>query len=377
MTYYFDYAATSPIDPLVADEMEYWLRKNCCNASSLYDGGKEAKNAIEKSRASVIKLLDASDAYLIFTSGGTEADNTAIMGGAFYGKAKGRNRIVVSSIEHHAILETAEFLQNFGFELTVLPVDSYGYVTEEALQAAMGSDVCLVSVMWVNNELGTIQDISRLAQIAHDSGALFHTDAVQAISSQNVSFNKCGADMMSVSAHKIYGPKGCGALAIRKGLEIDSFMHGGQQESGKRGGTENVACIAGFGKAAELLFERRSNACIEMKKHRQYMIDQLSAAGARINSPIDGAPTVLNVAFKNVEGEGMLFFLNRDGFCLSMGSACNSKSVEPSHVIRAIKLSDDYARGCIRISFGSNQTDDECKLLAGKIIDIAKRLTVE
>ena len=372
--YYFDFAATTPVDPRVADEMDLWLRGNCCNASSLYSSGKEAGMAVKTARERVAALVDAEPDNIIFTSGGTEADNTALISAALWGRKQGRNRIVVSAIEHHAILETVEFLESLGISVTVLPTDGEGRISADKLRSFLSDDVALVSVMWVNNEIGTVQDIPALAAVSHEFGALFHTDAVQALPTQNVSLKAGGADMISVSSHKIYGPKGCGALIIRNGLPFYPFMHGGQQESGRRGGTENVACIAGFGKAAELLKKVRGENVSEMARHREQMIMKFKDAGARINSPADGSPSILNIAFKDVEAEGMLFFLNMEDICVSMGSACNSKSVEPSHVIRAIAVPEEYARGCLRLSFGHGQTDEECLFVAEKIIELAQRM---
>ncbi len=371
---YFDYAATTPTAPEAADEMAFWLRNNTANASALYAPGREAREAVETARARVAALTGADAENVIFTSGGTEADNTALFSGAAWGKRSGRDRIIVSAIEHHAVLDTAEFLKNLGVKVTVLPVDPAGRVEAGTLRAAMGEDVALVSVMWVNNELGTVQDVTELGEIAHAYGALFHTDAVQALTTQDVDLKKSGADMISVSSHKIYGPKGCGALIARERGRITPLLHGGQQENGLRGGTENVAAIAGFGKAAEIEKKLHSAAMENMRRCRAYMLEKLSGPSIRINSPLDGAPSILNVAFENVEAEGMLFFLDRAGICVSMGSACTSRSVEPSHVIRAIAVPESYARGCIRLSFGRGSTLEDCAFAAEKLLALAGEL---
>lgn len=371
---YFDFAATTPLAPSVKNAMEPFLLDQFYNASSLYRGGRAAAEAVSHARSQVASLVGAQPEEIIFTSGGTEADNMAILCGALRGKKQGRDRVIVSAIEHHAVLSSAEYLQELGFGLTVLPVDTWGHVNPEALEQVMDDKVALVSVMWVNNELGTIQDIPALAEIAHRHGALFHTDAVQALSTQNVDFSRCGADLMTVSAHKIYGPKGCGALILRDGLQLPPLIHGGQQENGHRGGTENVAAIVGFGAAAENLQKSRNEDVLAMEQQRQLLLELLQSEDVRVNSPASGAPGVLNIAFRDVEAEGMLFFLGMDGICVSMGSACNSKSVEPSHVIQAIHLPPEYARGCIRISLGHGVTEENCRTLAHRLMELARQL---
>ncbi len=372
---YFDYAATTPVDPEVLEEMLPWMNEAFYNASSLYMGGRKARVAVEEARNRTAVFLDARPEEIIFTSGGTEADNTAVIGGALAAEKRGRKRVVVSSVEHHAVLESCRFLESTGFQVTRLPVNRYGVVEPEALRSAMGGDVGLVSVMWVNNELGTVQDIPALSRIAHEFGAVFHTDAVQAVSTQPVSFKDCKADLLSISGHKIYGPKGCGALAVREGTAFMPLLHGGQQERGLRGGTENVPAIVGLGKAAQLMAGRRESDRIVMEQKKRRMAERLVGADIRLNSPLEyTAPSILNVAFRGVEAEGMLFHLSRQGFCVSMGSACNSSSVEPSHVIRAIGLPEDFRRGCIRVSFGHGQTEEDCDALAEQLLALSGRL---
>ena len=372
---YFDHSATTPVAEEVFESMKPYLSTCFYNASSLYSGGKEAAAAIEKARQSVADLINADSCEVVFTSGGTEADNTAIISTAINEKEKGRNKIVVSSIEHHAVLDSCAYLNKLGFEIEYLPVDRYGRVDIEDIKKAVDDKTALLSVMYVNNEIGSIQNVESACAIAHGKGALFHTDCVQALTNTKVDFHAMDADFMSISSHKIYGPKGCGALIIKKGTDFHPFMHGGQQESGMRGGTENVACIAGFGKAAELIKESLSTDVESMLHHKKALIELLDADDTLINSPLDiSSPSILNVAFKDVEAEGMLFFLGRDGISVSMGSACNSKSVEPSHVINAIKLPEEYRRGCIRISFGHGQSDEDINLLAKKLIKYKNQL---
>ena len=368
---YFDHAATTPVHPLVAEEMQKWLTDGYFNASSLYQGGRMARAAVEEAREKVRELIGAQTGSLIFTSGGTESDNTAIIGCALKNRGK-RKAVAVSAIEHHAVLESCEFLKQLGFEARILPVDGCGRIDMAEYKRLVDEDVLLVSVMWANNEIGTIQDIPELARIAHEKGAFFHTDAVQALPYISLDVKSCGADMVSVSAHKICGPKGCGALWVKDPAIIQPFMHGGQQEDRLRGGTENVAAIAGFGKAAEILAKTREENAEGARQRRQFVFEQMKKAGARINTPMEcSVPGILNIAFKDVEAEGVLFFLNMEGFCVSIGSACNSKSVEPSHVVRAIGIPEEYARGCLRISFGCGQTMEDTAALTEAVLRIA------
>lgn len=371
---YFDFAATTPMAASVKKAMEPYLTDCFYNASSLYRGGRTAAEAVSHAREQVAALVCAEPEQVIFTSGGTEADNMAVLCGALAGKKQGRSRVVVSAIEHHAVLSSAEYLEELGFSLTVLPVDAWGRVDARALERVMDDRVALVSVMWVNNELGTVQDVPALAEVAHRYGALFHTDAVQAVGTQEICFAQCGADLMSISAHKIYGPKGCGALITRSGLRLPPLIHGGQQESGRRGGTENVGAIVGFGAAAAALRESRGGDVSQMRRLRELLLELLRDEGIRINSPADGAPSILNVAFRDVEAEGMLFYLGMEDICVSMGSACNSQSVEPSHVIQAIRVPPEYARGCIRISLGHGVTEENCRALAHRLMELAQQL---
>jgi cysteine desulfurase len=374
---YFDYAATTPVAPEVYEAMAPYFCRDFFNASGLYQGGRAAHAAMERARDQLAALLDCRPEDLTFTSGGTEADNLAVTGTALAAleNKNPRRRVLCSAVEHHAVLESCEALKRLGFQPEILPVDGYGRVLPETLAKALGSDVLLVSVMWVNNELGTIEDIPALAKLAHQSGAIFHTDAVQALATQNVDVTACGADLLTVSAHKIYGPTGAGALWVRPGTPIRAVQHGGQQERRLRGGTENVPAIVGFGAAAELLQGRREQDAAELLARRTRLLARLRRPGVRINSPAEGfAPGVLNAAFLDAEAEGMLFMLDREGYCLSMGSACNSQSVEPSHVIRAIGLPEEYARGCVRVSFGRGQTDEMIDLLAGRLLALAEQM---
>ncbi len=373
---YFDFAATTPVDRRVFEAMKPFYEEDFFNASGLYPGGKKASAAVAEARERVAGALHAAGGRLIFTSGGTEADNLALLGTAERHR-NGRKAVAVSAIEHHAVLESAEYLKECGFEIRILPVDRHGKVDFEAYRRLVDEDVLLVSVMAANNELGTVQDIPLLSSHAHERGALFHTDAVQAFPSLRLDPEAMGADLISVSSHKIYGPKGCGALWLRDEGLIRPQMHGGQQEDGFRGGTENVPAIAGFGKAAELLEREREARAAEYERLRNKLLGILTdAEGDDIllnTDPGNSVPGILNVAFRDAEAEGMLFYLSREGFSLSMGSACNSRSVEPSHVIRAIGVPEEYARGCVRISFGEGNTDRDVEDLAEALLRVYRR----
>ncbi len=373
---YFDFAATTPVDHRVFEAMKPYFEESFFNASGLYSGGRKNASAIEGSREKIKAALHTDAGRVIFTSGGTESDNLAIMGSAL--KSGGRKAIAVSAIEHHAVLESAEALKAFGLELRILPVDSKGLVDLDAYKELVDEDVFLVSVMMANNELGIIQDIPSLASYAHSKGALFHTDAVQAFPAVKIEADSLGADMISLSSHKIYGPKGCGALWVKDDAILRPMMHGGQQEDGYRGGTENVPAIVGFGKAAELLEEEREKRAAENEENRRLLLGMLLNAekdDILVNTDMErSVPGILNVAFKDAEAEGMLFFLNREGISVSMGSACNSKSVEPSHVVRAIGVPEDYARGCIRLSFGCGNTKEDVEELGNALIRIYRQM---
>ncbi len=368
---YFDFAATTPAAPEVAEAMRPWFTESFHNASSLYSGGRAAAGAVRRAREAVMSAMGASDGTLIFTSGGTESDNTALIGAAL---KSGRKAVAVSAIEHHAVLESAEFLGRLGREVRIIPVDRRGRIDMDAYRELVDEDVAVVSVMWANNEIGTLQDIGALSEYAHERGAVFHTDAVQALPSQRLDVSECGADMVSVSAHKIYGPKGCGALWLRSPELIEPYMHGGQQESHLRGGTENVPAIVGFGRAAQMLEQRRDGDAAHAAALREIVMTRLAAEGALINTdPALSVPGILNAAFSGVEAEGVIFILNMEGYCISMGSACNSESVEPSHVIRAIGVPEEYARGCLRISFGRGQTEADALELAEAVIRVCRQ----
>ena len=372
---YADYAATTPLDSRVLDAMLPYLREEFYNASALYPAARQVRAAVEDARAGIAGLLGCESDELIFTSGGTESDNLAIKGIALHPEQKNRH-IITSSIEHHALLESCEWLERFGFTTTYLPVDRYGRVSAADLEKAMTPDTFLVSVMWVNNELGTVQDIPALAAAAHRGGALFHTDIVQALGTQRVSAYECGADLMSLSSHKIYGPKGMGALFVKRGTPLSQIQNGGQQENYLRGGTENTAGIVGFGEAARLLAKEREGMLPQLRRWKEMLLREASGwDGVLIDSPLDcTADSVIHLAFRDIEAEGMLFWLAQRGIQVSMGSACNTKSVEPSHVVRAIGLPAEYARGAMRISLGRGMTDEKMTELISGIREIMNQM---
>lgn len=362
---YADYAATTPLDSHVKAVMEPFLAEQFYNPSAVYPAAQTVRHAIRQARELVADSIGAIPEQVIFTSGGTEADNLAVLGIALHPQNQKRH-IITSQIEHHAVLESCRWLETQGFSVTYLPVDCYGRISVQTLEKALTEDTFLVTLMWVNNELGTVQNIAELARTAHAHGALFHSDAVQAMTIQEVDAAAVDVDLLSISSHKIYGPKGCGALFARAGVQLIPLIHGGQQEGGLRGGTENAAGIVGMGEAARLLVHEKQMHIANMRRWKQTLIETVAQLpDVRINSPQKlSAPSVLHLAVRGMEAEGLLFWLARQGVQASMGSACNSQSVEPSHVVRAIGLPEDYARGCIRLSFGRGLDDEKIDALA-------------
>ena len=365
---YMDYNATTPCDKRVVEEMLPFFSDEFGNPSSLYGKAKESKKAVEKARSQVAELLHCKPEEIFFTSGGTESDNWAIKGIAFALKDKG-NHIITSKIEHHAVLNTVKFLEKIGFEITYVPVDKYGVVDVDFIKKSVKKQTILISIMYANNEIGTIQPIEEISEIARKNGIYFHTDAVQVVGKIPFSVEEKGIDLLSLSAHKFYGPKGVGALYIRKGVKILPFVHGGHQEKGKRGGTENVAGIVGLGKASEIAQQEMEEEMKRVKRLR----DKLEN-GIRERIPeivINGHPekrlyNTLNLCVKYVEGESLLLNLDFEGICASSGSACTSGSLEPSHVLLAIGLPHEIAHGSLRFSLGKYNTDED----VDKVIEV-------
>jgi len=369
---YLDYAATTPTHPEVVKAMLPYFTEAFGNPSGIYTYGQEAKGAIEEARSKVANLIGARDEEIVFTSGGTEADNFALKGVAFANQNKG-NHIITSSIEHHAVMETGKFLEGRGFRVTYLPVDGYGLVDPDDVRKAITDKTILISVMHANNEVGTIEPITEIGKIAKETGIYFHTDAVQTVGHIPVNVNELGVDLLSMSAHKLYGPKGVGALYIRKGTKLVSHMHGGGQERERRASTENVPGIVGFGRASELAQQEMS----EEAKRLAYLRDQLIKGlqeridHIRLNGhPLRRLPNNVNVSVDFVEGESMCLNLDLEGVCVSTGSACSSSSLESSHVLLAMGLPPEQARGSLRLTLGKWTTEEEI----ARVVEVLPRI---
>ena len=355
---YLDNAATTQMSEAVKQEMEPYLRQDFGNASTAYSYGEEAKTAIEHARKIIAESLEAKPGEIYFTSGGSESDNWAIK--CIAGERKGRGKhIITSSIEHHAILNSCAYLEELGYEVTYLNVDENGMVSPEEVRRAIRQDTTLISVMFGNNEVGTIEPIMQIGRIARENGVLFHTDAVQAYAQVPISVRACPIDLLSASAHKFHGPKGTGFLYIREGIEIPSFIHGGSQESGKRAGTENVPGIVGMGKAAEEAFR---NIRCRMRREttlRNYLIEKVTheIPGVRINGHrTRRLPGNASMSFRDVDGASLLILLDEDGICASGGSACNTGESRISYVIEALGVPEEYAAGTIRMTLCGETT---------------------
>ncbi|OGC11640.1 cysteine desulfurase NifS [candidate division WOR-1 bacterium RIFOXYA12_FULL_52_29] len=373
---YLDYAATTPCDKRVALAMAPYFTDKFGNPSSIHGFGQETRGAVEKAREQVARLINAKPKEIVFTSGGTEADNHALLGVAYANEKKG-DHLVVSAVEHHAVLECAEFLKKRGLRVTTVPVDKYGLVDPVDVAKAIEEKTILVSVMQANNEIGTIQPIAEIAKAVKAKGAYFHTDAVQTAGHLPIDVEKLGIDLLSASAHKLYGPKGVGCLYIRKGTRLTSFLHGGAQEGGKRGSTENVPGIVGFGAAAELAGGEMETENQRVARLRDKLKEGLLAKipESQLNGhPTDRLPNNLNITIKYVEGESMLLSLDMEGIAASTGSACSSGSLEPSHVLLAIGLPHELAHGSVRFSLGKYTTEAEIDRVLAVFPPIVERL---
>ena len=358
---YLDNAATTRVFTEVVDEMIPYFVEDYGNPSSLYDFGQREKDAITDARKRIAGHINARAQDIYFTSCGTESDNWALKATADAYKAKGRH-LITSSIEHHAIKHSMEWLETQGFEVTYLPVDSYGLVNPADLESALRPDTTLVSIIHGNNEIGTIQPIKELAAIAHSHGALFHTDAVQSVAHTPIDVEDLGVDMLSSSAHKFHGPKGVGFLYIRKGVKSRSFMHGGDQERRRRAGTENVPYIMGMAKAMDMCMANLDERIAQMRELRDYLIERVMAEVEHVR--LNGHPTQrlannVSFCFEFVEGESLLLSLDHEGIMASSGSACASGSLDPSHVLLAIGLPHEIAHGSLRLSLGEDTTREE------------------
>lgn len=375
-TIYMDHAATTAARPEVVEAMLPYFTESFGNPSSIYDLGAKNKEAITHARDTIAKSLGTDAANIYFTAGGSESDNWALIAAAEAYESKGKH-IITSKIEHHAILHTCEYLEKRGFEVTYIGVDENGIIDLEALKAAIRPDTILISVMFANNEIGTIQPIAKIGAIAKEHGILFHTDAVQAYGQLPINVDEMNIDMLSASGHKLNGPKGIGFLYIRKGVKIRSFIHGGAQERKRRAGTENVPGIVGLGKAVEIAMATMEERKAFETELRDYMIKRIheEIPYARLNGDkTRRLPNNVNFSFQFIEGESLLIMLDMAGICASSGSACTSGSLDPSHVLLAIGLPHEIAHGSLRLTIGYETTKEDVDYTVDEIKKIVERL---
>lgn len=373
---YFDNAATTKVKKEVLEEMLPYFNEKFGNPSSLYSMGRVSKKAIEDARKKVANLINCSPSEIYFTGCGSESDNTIIKGIAYANQKRGRH-IITSQIEHPAVLHTCQMLEKQGFDITYLKVNKEGLIGIEELRNSIRNDTILISIMFANNEIGTIQPIEMISKIAKMHNIIFHTDAVQACGNVPIDVKKMGIDSLSLSGHKIYAPKGIGALYVRNGIEFEKFMDGGHQEKNKRAGTENVAGIVGLGKACELANIHIKEHMKHLKSLRDYFITQVEEKIENIvlNGSLENRlPGNANFSFAGVNGEALLLNLDAKGICASAGSACTSGSSSPSHVLASIGLSDDLARSSLRVTFGEDNTKEDVDYLVQNLCEIVKKL---
>jgi cysteine desulfurase len=373
---YVDYAATTPIKKQVFEEMYPFLTADYANPSGTYTIATESRMAIDSARGKVADAINGLKNEIYFTSGGSESDNWAIFGTALANSGRGKH-IVTTKIEHHAVLHSCQYLEKLGFRMTYLDVDSNGFVDIEQLKDAIREDTILVSVMHANNEVGTIQPIKRIGEICREKGIIFHTDAVQAIGNIPVDVQELNVDLLSMAAHKFYGPKGVGALYVKKGTKIDSYIHGGSQERGKRAGTYNTAGIAGMGKAIDLACENLSSEYERLSGLRDRLIGGLlEVDGAKLNGApgLGRLPGNCNISFEGVDGELLLAMLDSSGIYASSGSACSAGSTDPSHVLTAMGVSESMAKGSLRITIGSDIGGEETEFVISKVKENVEKL---
>lgn len=381
---YLDNAATTPVVQPVIDAMVPYFGEHYGNPSSIfYSVGAEAGSALSAARESVARSLGCEPSEVFFTSCGSEADNWALKGTAHRLGAKGKKHLITSCIEHHAILHTMKALEKDGFEVTYLPVDHEGFVNPADVKAAIRPDTALVSIMFANNEIGTIEPVEEIAQICHEHNVWFHTDAVQAVGTLPIRFKEMGFDMLSLSAHKFNGPKGVGALIVRRGILPDILIEGGAQERGRRAGTENLAGIVGMAKALEIAvgsLEEKSKKLSAMRDALQRHIETMPDVTINGTKGDKRLPGTLNVSFEGAESESILLFLDMSGICASSGSACASGSLDPSHVLMGIGLSHALANCSVRFSFGVQNTPEQvetvCKALDEAVAEVRRRSAI-
>lgn len=375
---YFDNAATTKIKTEVLNEMMPYFTKNYGNASSLYSIGRNAKRAIENSRRQVAELINCNPNEIYFTGSGSESDNTALKGYVYANKSKG-NHIITSKIEHPAILETCKNLENKGFEISYINVDENGTIDLEELKKTIKPSTILISIMFANNEIGTIEPIEEISKIAKENNIIFHTDAVQALGNTKIDVQKMNIDMLSMSGHKINAPKGVGALYIKNDIKIERFIDGGHQEKNKRAGTENVASIVGMGKACEIANRNLEVHIRNLRRLRDYYIVRITKEMGdkiRINGSLENRlPGNANISFKGMDGSEIVYRLDEYNICVSSGSACSSKNTTPSHVLSAINVPEEFLTGAIRTTFGDNNTFEEINYLINCLKKIIKNNT--
>ena len=373
---YFDHAATTPVKEEVFKEMIPYFTESFGNASSIYSLGRKNKRAVEEAREKVAKALGADAKEIYFTGCGSESDNLAIKGVAYANKEKG-NHIITTRIEHPAILNTCKTLEKDGFEITYLNVNENGVINLDDLKNAITDKTILISVMFANNEIGTIQPIKEIGKIANTKNIYFHTDAVQAVGNVKIDVDSMGIDLLSLSAHKFYGPKGVGALFVRKNVKFNKMQDGGHQEKNKRAGTENVPGIVGLGKAIELAYENIDEYNEKLTKLRDLYISEIEKRipYVRVNGDRKNRlPGNANISFEFVEGESLLLNLDTNGICASSGSACTSGSLDPSHVLLAIGLPHEIAHGSLRITFGEENTEEDVYFLVDTLVKVVEKL---
>lgn len=373
---YLDYNATTPTDERVLKKMMPYFKDIYSNPSSVYRFAQESKRAVEEARRNLAALLNVEDSEIVFTSGGTESDNAAIKGIILAKKDKGKH-IITSKVEHHAVLHACGALEEQGVEVTYLGVNEYGRISVEELAKSIRKDTILVSIMYANNEVGTIQPIKKIADICKDKGVCFHSDAVQAVGRVNVDVKALGLDLLSLSGHKFYGPKGVGALYVKKGVKVTPLLHGGGHERGRRSGTENVAGIVGLGEAARLAKIEIESEAKRIKPLRDKLEKGIlkSILEVKVNGDPDNRMfNTLNVCIKHIEGEGILINLDFEGICASSGSACTSGSLEPSHVLLAMGIPTEIAHGSLRMSLGRYTSDKEIDKVLAVLPPIVEKL---
>jgi cysteine desulfurase len=372
---YFDYAATTQVDPRVVKAMEPYFGKDFGNASSLYSMGQQARLAMENSRKKIAGIINADPSEIIFTSGGTEADNLALIGVAMANKDRGKH-IITSRVEHKAVIESCVFLEKHGFRITYLDVDKYGIIKMDQLRKSISKDTILVSVMHVNNEIGTIEPIKDIGNICRENGIYFHTDAVQSFCKIPIDVEKMNIDLLSTSSHKIYGPKGVGMLYVRNGIKIEPLMHGGGHESGRRSGTENVSGIVGFAKASELAVKEMGKETKRLTTIRKRLVKEITKIP---NSHLNGHPEKripgnANFRFDFIEGEALILKLDMLGIEASTGSACSSRDLKASYVLTSIGLSPKEAHGSLRITMGRFTREKDIDYLIENVPKVVKEL---